>query len=454
MLNLEVAIANRPDPVPTQIASICPPPAGGNPCVVPPTPVLDAGFPVGSQEMTFKAEIPTATICPKEIRWLVEYKNGVTWTPLHVYTSADSREYEFTENEKLMTRVGLPGLVNGAEHRVSVGYCCGASTNTPSCTCYSDPAYDGTNQDGSPKGFVPSAFRAGVDLPRLASEFQGPTTKYEVEDSFRRSKTRSKRATIGTPPALLGDGLGPDNVWADSNAYSGAGNGSRIADTGNYALIPQSAVVDTPHALANEHQFVELLFGRESGTSANLINVDLHARRFFDGSVLNSYVLKLARNRIGAGDQPDLIFYGTPCPASASCFIEAPGIPSLLELGRFTVPATRPPGMPSTDPNYNCFGIPTLTFGSENKMWVRLRVGDDQTETRAHLYAAIGWDPVNSNSSCGTTDDITKCPRACVFDLQDTTDIGLAMYLHDGAVGFDMRDVNYRLWHIRAASKP
>ena len=108
-------IANRPNPVPPQIADICPPPSGGNPCIVPPTPVLDTSFPVGAQEMTFKAEIPNASICPKTITWLVEYKVGVTWMPLRTVTSEDSREYEFTQDGLLMTRVGLPGLVNGAE---------------------------------------------------------------------------------------------------------------------------------------------------------------------------------------------------------------------------------------------------------------------------------------------------------------------------------------------------
>lgn len=71
----------------------CPPPSGGNPCVVPPSPLRDTSFPVGAQEMTFKAEIPTASICPKEIWWTVEYKEGTTWIPLYSVLSPDAREY-------------------------------------------------------------------------------------------------------------------------------------------------------------------------------------------------------------------------------------------------------------------------------------------------------------------------------------------------------------------------
>lgn len=457
-LFLTAALADRPDPVPPSIVDICPPPSGGNPCVVPPSPLRDTSFPVGAQEMTFKAEIPTASICPKEIWWTVEYKEGTTWIPLYSVLSPDAREYEFTESGKSMTRFGATGLRPGKEHRVSVAYCCGVTiSEVPSCTCNSDPSYDGTDQNGSPVGFVPGAFRGGIDLPAIPAAFA--STDQENEDTFHRAKTRSKRdPNVTRNPPPVGDGLGPDSVWLDSNAYYGAGNGARISDSGAFALFPQGAIADYAVEATNSHAFAEILFGKAAGAGIGF-NVDLRARRFSDGSTVRFYFVKFAQNHRGAGNEPQLTLNVTPCPPDdplpTDWLCQSEGLVSFGRMGLpFTIPTVRPPGLAPEDPNYNCFGAPVLAPGSDNRVWLGIEVVDDELFLVPHVYARVGWSVSDPSSSCSPSGDISRCERSCVFDVLDLSGAAGVMSGNAGMRGLDMRDLPYKLFVFRSGSKP
>lgn len=309
-VTLEVAVAEWPDPVPPGLIDTCPPPPSPPPCVVPPAPVLDTSVPSGAQEMTFEAVVPVDVLCPEFIIWRVEWKDGTTWNELYSQQSLDSRRNEFTDNDQLVTRFGAPGLKPGKEHRVSVAYSCGVTPpEFPNSTCFSDPAYDGTHEDGSPKGFIPPAFAGGVSLPKVPPEFiVGSTSYQELEDRFQRPTTLSKRSP-SSPQTIQGDGLGPDSVWLDSNPHQGAGNGSRIAaGTGGnyYALLPQAALGRYAVEAQNSHSFVEALVGRNNATT-DVVNFELHARQFLDGATLRPYFVKFLKNRYGAGSQPDIV---------------------------------------------------------------------------------------------------------------------------------------------------
>lgn len=315
-MTFDVAIDEWPDPVPPSLIDICPSPPSPPPCIVPPSPLLDTGVPAGAQEMTFKAVVPTEALCPEFITWRVEWKNGATWNELYSQHSIDSRRNEFTESGQLMSRFGAPGLKPGKEHRVSVAYSCGVTPpEFPNSTCFSDPAYDGTHEDGSPKGFIPPPFAAGNSLPKIPPEFiVGSSSYQEMEDSFLRPSTLSKRSPT-SPQTIQGDGLGPDSVWLDSNPYQGAGNGSRVvagAGGNHFALLPQAAMAQYAVEATNSHSFVEVPFGRNNATT-DVVNFELHARQFLDGATLRSYFVKFLENRYEAGTQPDIVIASPAC---------------------------------------------------------------------------------------------------------------------------------------------
>jgi hypothetical protein len=467
----EIAVLERPDPVPAPLLPFCPSPGSGAPCIVPATPVEDTSIPRRAQEITFKAEIPTASICPQYIRWLLEWKDGTTWRILYEFESPDALKNEFEENGKLMTRLGAPGLVPNKEHRVSVAYACQYSPpEYPSSTCFSDPAYDGTNADGSPRGFIPTAFRGGSTLPKVPPDFVSGTTSYqEMEDSFTRPSTTSKRK-ITAPFSIDGDGLGPDSVWLDSNPYGSNGNGSRVvaASGGNYyAYLPQSATGQYAAEFSNPNSFVEALFGRDSVGSGgtDVINFELHTRQFMDGSTVRSYWVKLLKNRLGAGSQPRIVIgaptclgeiNGTPEPLPAGWTCNSVGSLTWMSMKSFDIPETRPSGMPSTDPNYNCYGAPSVTAGSNEKVWLQIQVKDDELlGDNPHVYAVAAWDPDSPTSSCSTGSDIGGCPRVCRVDvLDETLTLGGIMEGQKGHARYFAHDANYRAWVIRAGSKP
>lgn len=468
--SLVVAQFERPDPVPAPLIPICPPPPSPPPCAVPPTPALDTAFSSGAQELTFKAEVPTWVLCPEFITWRVEWKNGTTWQELYAQRSIDSRRNEFLEDGKLMTRVGTPGLKVGMEHRVSVGYSCGTTPpEYPNSTCYSDPAYDGTHEDQSPKGFIPPAFAGGTTLPTIPAEFISGSTSYQaMEDTFHRPSTVAKRASPNLQQ-INGDGLGPDAVWLDSNGFSAAGNGSRVvagAGGSYYAYLPQAATGQHAVEAANSRSFVEALFGRDSlNGGVDVVNFELHARNFMDGVTMRSYWMKLIKNRLGAGSQPQILIGSPTClgningtpeqyPPGWSC--HAVGDLKWLEMARFTIPTTRPPEMLPNDPNYQCYGAPNVAAGTDEKVWVRLTVYDDPSQNSNPVATVVvGWDQSNQSSSCSVTGDIASCPRVCVLKVVDeTTTHGDVMELKNGYWRYWAHDANYRLWVIRAGSRP
>lgn len=125
-------------------------------------------------------------------------------------------------------------------------------------------------------------------------------------------------------------------------------------------------------------------------------------------------------------------------------------------MARFTIPATRPPGLPPSDPNYNCYGAPTLTPDTNEKMWLRLRVFDDpEDEYNPHLYVVAGWNDVDQTSSCAVDGDIGNCPRVCRLEVIDPTiTLGNVMSQVEGRLMYWVHDAGYRAWVIRSGSRP
>jgi hypothetical protein len=152
-------------------------------------------------------------------------------------------------------------------------------------------------------------------------------------------------------------------------------------------------------------------------------------------------------------------FIGTPPvqEPTPSGWSECKGAGSLrwVEIKRFAIPKTDP-GLPSSDPNYKCWGYPTLTAGTNQRMWLQLRIQDDPLQgDNPHVYVIAAWDPESPTTDCGTTGDITSCPRVCRVDVTDpTVTIGNVMETQKGHLICSVHDANYRLWVIRGGSKP
>lgn len=404
---------------------------------------------MGAQELVFKVEINENTFCPKSATWYIDYKDGVgVWQNLYTYQSPDSVHYQQddpVDPSKTVLRFGATGLKLGQQHRAAVGFCCGTTTpETPSCSCISDWAYADPTAT-PPVGYVPGSFRGGVDLPTIPADFT-----QEVEDSFRRPTTRAKRGA-GNPPPQLGDGLGPNEIWNDENPISSLFNGSRIGDTGTYALLPANAAAEYEVEAADPHTFVEAKIALDSNANANL-NFDLRARRFSENSVFYSYFVKIARGLQEApATAPDIIVAVTPAPnplPSGWVLHAAAGmIPSWAEMARFSVPATPSSAQPS------CYGNPPIAANGVGSIWIRLEVSDDDLTERPNVTATLAWHN-NTASECGTSGDITSCPRACTVSAEDNSINASIFNLKTGKFGYDAHEKNYRMLVWRAGSMP
>ena len=124
-------------------------------------------------------------------------------------------------------------------------------------------------------------------------------------------------------------------------------------------------------------------------------------------------------------------------------------------MKRFTIPATRPPGMLPSDPNYNCYGAPTLTPGTNEKMWLRIQVRDDLQTGDPRIFAVAAWDDPEQTSSCDIDGDIGGCARVCRLEITDeTVTLGNVMSQVKGRLMYWVHDAGYRAWAIRMGSRP
>jgi hypothetical protein len=328
-----------------------------------------------------------------------------------------------------------------------VAFCCGAVTappGLPDCSCFSDWAYDGTDQQGAPRGFVPSTYRSGVDTPLIPAGFTE-----EAEDSFRRVKTRAKRGA-GNPPPILGDGLGSATAWADETTAVDLFNGSRIADSGTHALLPPNAAAEFVTEPEQPHSLVEVEIALDANANDNL-NFDLRARQILVGSVY-AYFVKIARGLQGAGSgRPDLILGVTPVPDPLpSGWVLHQGVgpyPGWAEMARLTVPESAAPAQPK------CHGNPPIAPNGVGKIWIRLEIVDDIEPDRPHVYAVLAWHDTAA-AECGSSGDISACPRSCSIDEPDTSVNADVLFGQRGRWGFDAHEKNYRLLVWRAGSQP
>jgi hypothetical protein len=229
-------------------------------------------------------------------------------------------------------------------------------------------------------------------------------------------------------------------------------NGSRIADTGDYAYIPANAIGNYAVLPLHSYSFVEALIGRDStgSSGASVVNFELWSRRFVDPTtgVIRLYELKFIRNRYGAGDQPDIVLGVGPCPPefpSTSCLADTGGPALLGILKRFTIPTS-----PSAD-QPTCYGMPTLATNSNNRVWIGLTVKDDVLSFSPHLFGTVAWNN-DPNTSCQPSNDITGCDHVCQADVLDTSSAATLMLFQLGTFGYFAHDVNYRMWVIRAGS--
>jgi len=246
---------------------------------------------------------------------------------------------------------------------------------------------------------------------------------------------------------VIGDGLGPDEIWQDNWLLNGSFNGAYIHEN-NYAFLPATTLVEHQAAAKNEHSFVEIQLATDlAGPS---YNVDLRGRVFSDGNSINFYFLKFARQWQSAGPEPDLVLNATGCPqnrpASWQCKSGGDDGFDWIEMARWNLSAAG-----HAEGGAKCTSMPPLGDSPDHKVWLRLRIEDDAAD-RPEIIGGVGW--MDDGSDCPSTSDLSGCDRWCEFSVSDTSDNRKVFQGQKGRWGVWSHDVDHRMHVFRAGSEP
>jgi hypothetical protein len=397
-----------------------------------------------------KAKIPNG-ICPEGVHWIVDYQpdssDSVTWQPLYSHYSRDSIVFGEHDGGEKYALFGAPGLIPGKLHRFQVVHSCGTTfPESPSVTCKSECESGDPLPPCDARKSTATAFAAGAVDPALPSLPGNRVFTQQIEDTFSRPQTRAKR-TQDAPSSLFigGDGLGPDAVWHDDWGAAGALlNGAFIHEDG-YALLPASSLIEHQEAAAHQHSFVEVQVATDE--AATTYNLDLRGRRISDGSTIQFYFLKFARGLQAAGAEPDLILAGTGCPKNLpggwTCRSSA-GF-AWVEMGRWDIGENG-----NNAGGSQCTALPVLGDSSSHKIWLRLRIEDDELDQPV-VTGSVGW--MADGSDCASTTDISGCDYYCTFEVTDSSDNRLQLRGKKGQWSIWSHERDYRLPLFRAGSE-